>query len=219
MDTLRFGVVFVHYLVLLKVCSSASLDRYESDKPRTTVVNLFHTFEETRTAGHHEVDRGSHLDENELDDDYLSGDYELNQPRVEFSTKPKHPSMVPITENNRKVRRKGKRKGKGMKKNPCLWEYKDFCIYGVCQYLRHLHAHSCVCEAGYSGERCHLFTLPVAREEQLYSRTTALAVMAVVLSLLCLSIIGILLLGYHKKSDTEVKGEEKVKLETTSVKQ
>ncbi|XP_051532749.1 proheparin-binding EGF-like growth factor [Myxocyprinus asiaticus] len=220
MDTLRLGVVFVHCVVLLKVCSSASMDRYESDKPRTTVVNLFHTFEETRKAGHREVDRGSHLDESDLDDDYFSGDYELNQPRVAFSTKPKHPSMMPITENNTKGRRKGKRKGKGRKKNPCLWEYKDFCIHGVCQYLRDLRAHSCVCEAGYSGERCHLFTLSVAKREQRYNRTTALAVIAVVLSLLCLSIIGILLaLRYHKKGDIEAKREEKVKLETTSVRQ
>lgn len=92
-----------------------------------------------------------------------------------------------------------------------------------------------------------MFTLAVAKEEQRYSRTTALAVMAVVLSLMCLTIIGILLAlrsvffksfthlcainalkglpfsvrfcyRYHKKSDDDVESEEKVKLETTSVK-
>lgn len=99
------------------------------------------------------------------------------------------------------------------------------------------------CEAGYSGERCHLFTLAVGKEEQRYSRTTALAVMAVVLSLMCLTIIGILLAlrsvfyktfthrnasnslkglqlsvhlfyRYHKKNDDNAESEEKVKLET-----
>lgn len=76
------------------------------------------------------------------------------------------------------------------------------------------------CEAGFSGERCHLFTLPVVKEEQRYSRTTALAVMAVVLSLMCLTIIGILLtLRYHKKSDDDVESEEKVKLPCSSDKQ
>ncbi|XP_051955543.1 proheparin-binding EGF-like growth factor [Xyrauchen texanus] len=218
MDTLRFGILLIHCLVLLNVCSSASMDRYESAKPRT-VVNHLHTLEETRRTGHHEVDRVSHLDLYDQDEDYFSGDYEPYQPRVAFSTKPKNPLMMPITENKRKGRRKGKGKGKG-RKNPCLGEYKDFCIHGVCQYLKDLRTHSCVCEGGYSGERCHLFTLPVAKEEQRYSRTTALAVIAVVLSLMCLTIICILLaLQYHKKGDVDVEREEKCKLEATSERQ
>ncbi|KAL0162484.1 hypothetical protein M9458_041880, partial [Cirrhinus mrigala] len=49
------------------------------------------------------------------------------------------------------------------------------------------------CNAGYSGERCHVYTLAVGKEEQRYSRTTALAVIAVVLSLMCVAIIAILL--------------------------
>ncbi|XP_043077568.1 heparin-binding EGF-like growth factor b [Puntigrus tetrazona] len=218
MNTLRTATFLVHCLVLLKVCSGASVDRYESAKPRTTMVNLFHTLEKANTTGHH-LDRGTNVDE-DYDEDYdLSVDYDSNEPRVAFSTKPKHPSAVPTTEKKtKKGKRKGKGKGRGRKENPCLKEYKDFCIHGVCQHLKELNTHSCVCNAGYSGERCHIFTLPVSKEKQRYSRTTALAVIAVVLSLMCLAVIAILLaLRYHKKDDADVESEEKVKLEATSV--
>ncbi|KAI2651255.1 Proheparin-binding EGF-like growth factor [Labeo rohita] len=194
------------------------MDRYESAKPKTTVVNLFHTLEKTNTTGL-QVDKETNVYEDYEDEDeydYNSGDYDLYQPRVALSTKPKHPSVVPTTEKRtRKGKRKGKGKGKGRKKNPCLGEYKDFCIHGVCHHLKELNTHSCVCNLGYSGERCHVFTLAVGKEEQGYSRTTALAVIAVVLSLMCVAIIAILLaLRYHKKDDADVESEEKVKLES-----
>lgn len=218
MDTLRLGIIVVYCLVL---CSCASVDRYESAKPRTTVLNSIESLEETSSTSGHHLDKTSDLYDLEYDDDdFISGDYDAILPRVEFSTKPKHPSMMPITEKKRKGKRKGKGKGRGRKRNPCLSEYKDFCIHGVCHYLKELQSHSCVCDPGFSGERCHLFILPVVKEEQRYSRTTALAVMAVVLSLMCLTIIGILLtLRYHKKSDDDVESEEKVKLPCSSDKQ
>ncbi|KAL1252807.1 hypothetical protein QQF64_017500 [Cirrhinus molitorella] len=223
MNTLRIEIFIVHCLVLLKVCSGASMDRYESAEPKTTVVTLFHTLEKANTTGL-QVDRETNDYEDDVDEDeydYNSGDYDLYQPRVALSTKPKHPSVIPTAEKRtKKGKRKGRGKGKGRKKNPCLGEYKDFCIHGVCQHLKELNTHSCVCKAGYSGERCHVFTLAVGTGEQRYSRTTALAVIAVVLSLMCLAIIGILLaLRYHKKDDADVESEEKVKLEATSVQQ
>lgn len=49
------------------------------------------------------------------------------------------------------------------------------------------------CDHGYSGERCHLFSLELKKNVEVYSRTTALAVVAVVLSSLCLTIIGLML--------------------------
>lgn len=217
MDTLRIMFLF-NCLVLLKVCSGASVDRFESDKPRTTEVSLFHTSEKTNITGL-QADNRTSVGDDDYEEDY-EGDYELNMPRVAFSTKPKHPSAMPTTEKTKKRKRKGKGKGRGKKKSPCEEEYKDFCIHGVCQYLRELRTHSCVCHGGYSGERCHIFTLAVGKEEQRYSRTTALAVIAVVLSLMCLAVIAILLaLRYNKKDDTDVESEEKVKLEATSVKQ
>lgn len=73
--------------MLLKVCSGASVDRYESGKPRTTVVNLFHAPEKTNTADHqvHNETNVYHDDEDNenYEDDYLSGDYDgdLNVPK------------------------------------------------------------------------------------------------------------------------------------------
>ncbi|KAL0994684.1 hypothetical protein UPYG_G00125790 [Umbra pygmaea] len=88
------------------------------------------------------------------DDEYLSGDYEIELPRVAFSTKSKDMLMTQPGD------RKKMRKGMGKKRNPCLKKYKDFCIHGVCRYLRELREPSCVCRLGYYGERCHLFSLP-----------------------------------------------------------
>lgn len=52
----------------------------------------------------------------------------------------------------------------------------------------------CRCHTSYSGERCQFFTLPLEKPQEGYNRTTALAVVAVVLSSVCLTIIGLLLL-------------------------
>ncbi|MBN3314394.1 HBEGF factor, partial [Atractosteus spatula] len=112
---------------------------------------------------------------------------------------------------------KGKRKGQGRKRNPCLKKYKDFCIHGTCQYIRDLKAPSCICQPGYTGERCHFFSLPVVTGGESYSRSTALAVVAVVLSSLCLLVIGMLLaFRYHKRGAYDVENEEKVKLGTAT---
>ncbi|MEQ2194020.1 hypothetical protein XENOCAPTIV_021152 [Xenoophorus captivus] len=54
-----------------------------------------------------------------------------------------------------------------------------------------------VCDTDYSGERCQFIMLPVHTAEG-YSRTTALAVIAVVLSSVCLVIIGLLLMLSHQ---------------------
>lgn len=50
------------------------------------------------------------------------------------------------------------------------------------------------CDTDFSGERCQFITLPVEKPQEGYNRTTALAVVAVVLSSVCLIIIGLLLL-------------------------
>lgn len=98
------------------------------------------------------------------------------------------------------------------------------------------------CDSGYSGERCHLFYLELKTSGEAYDRTTALAVVAVVLSTLCLTIIGLLLAlrfvftpsfvsirkwmravrfitmsvflssRFHKQGAYNVENEEKVKL-------
>lgn len=212
-------VLLAQVLVAFTLVSSASIDRYESEKPaQVTVIHLLHSSEtqsEKRPAEESEhVDTS--LEEGEeyyYDDDVdeyeLSGDDEM--PRVAFSSKPKDPSTV-LTEE---TKRKGQRKGKGKKRNPCLKKYKDFCIHGTCQYLRKIGP-SCICNPNYTGERCHSFSLPVWTNKEGYNRTTALAVVAVVLSSLCLTIIGLLLaLRFHKRGTYDVENEEKIKLEVS----
>ncbi|XP_048371313.1 proheparin-binding EGF-like growth factor [Sphaerodactylus townsendi] len=72
------------------------------------------------------------------------------------------------------------------------------------------------CLEGYHGARCHALSLPVENPLRSYDHTTILAVTAVVLSSLCLIIIGVLLvLRCHKKGVYDVENEEKVKLGIT----
>ncbi|XP_015232228.1 PREDICTED: proheparin-binding EGF-like growth factor [Cyprinodon variegatus] len=225
------ALLLVHSLVMSRLASGAAVDRYEGERQRhTSVFNLMETtrdnrVEEERHTGATTVQHGQEGQEDEYDDEYyyddeaeeeMSGDYDMDLPRVAMSSKPKDPSSLLETENKETTQRKGKGrkkgKGKGKKRNPCLKKYKDFCIHGTCQYLRELRAPSCICEPDYSGERCQLFTLPSHTPEG-YSRTTALAVIAVVLSSVCLTIIGLLLmLRFHKRGAYDVESEEKVKL-------
>ncbi|XP_059381439.1 proheparin-binding EGF-like growth factor [Carassius carassius] len=186
------------------VCSGASVDRYESAKHRTTMVILFHTLEKTNTAGH-QVDRGTNLcGKYDDDEDYdLSVDYDSNQPRGNLSA-------IPTTE-----KKMTNGKGEGRKNKPCSEIHKDFCLNGVCHYSEELDSPVCSlagasyrCQVGYSGERCHLLML-VSKKEPRYSEITPLAVIAVVLSLTCLTVIAILLaLRYHKKDDADVESAE-----------
>uniref|UniRef100_UPI0037E83786 heparin-binding EGF-like growth factor a isoform X1 n=1 Tax=Semicossyphus pulcher TaxID=241346 RepID=UPI0037E83786 len=230
-----FSVVLllVHAMVVSRLASGAAVDRYESDRHRdTAVINFLDTTkdnkveEESRSAGVTTMGNGQEEEDEEYDDEYyysdeyedgLSGDYELEVPQVAMSSKPKDPSAILEAERTEEKRRKPKGrkrgKGKGKKRNPCLKKYKDFCIHGTCQYLREVRAPSCVCLPSYSGERCQFFTLPSEKRQEGYNRTTALAVVAVVLSSVCLTIIGLLLLlRFHKRGAYDVESEEKVKL-------
>lgn len=208
MNTSILGLLFLQSLVLLSVSRGAPTE--ERALPSPTVGKLF----PTRAAGTgRSTSQGSEdsysYDSGEEEEDQ-SGDYEVDYPRVAFSSKPKDSSAIPITQN----RRKGKKK-----KNPCLRKkYRDYCVHGVCQFLETLNHTACRCETGYSGERCHIFTLPVGAEVKGYNQTAALVAIAVVLSLMCLTFIAILLaFRCHKKGETEIVSEEKVKLEAASV--
>ncbi|XP_074865969.1 proheparin-binding EGF-like growth factor [Carettochelys insculpta] len=137
----------------------------------------------------------------------------VEMPRVAFLSNPESP-VTPRKEGNGKKRRKGK--GQGKKRDPCLRKYKDFCIHGECKYIRREKTPSCICQPGYHGERCHGLTLPVENPSTSYDHTTALAVVAVVLSSLCLVIIAaLLLLRCHKRGVYDVENEEKIKLGIT----
>ncbi|XP_059202223.1 heparin-binding EGF-like growth factor a isoform X2 [Centropristis striata] len=221
----NFSVVLllIHALVVSRPASGAAVDRYESDRQRhTTVINLDTTKdkrieEESRSVsattseygqeGEEDEDYGDYYYEEEYEDG-LSGDYE-ELPRVAMVSKPKDPSPILETESPEGKRRRGKGrkkgKGKGKKRNPCLRKYKDFCIHGTCQYVRGVHAPSCVCHLSYSGDRCQFFTLPLEKPQEGYNRTTALAVVAVVLSSVCLTIIGLLLLLRQRRGNSTSK--------------
>ncbi|XP_054453219.1 heparin-binding EGF-like growth factor a isoform X1 [Anoplopoma fimbria] len=204
-------LLLLHALVVSRPASGAAVDRYESDRQRhTAVINLDTTRnrrvedEESRSVGATTAENGQEGVEEEYGDYYyeeyedgMSGDY-VELPRIAMVSKPNEPSVILETASTEGQRRRGKGrkkgKGKGKKRNPCLRKYKDFCIHGTCQYVRNIHAPICVCLPSYSGERCQFFTLPLEKPQEGYNRTTALAVVAVVLSSVCLTIIGLLLL-------------------------
>ncbi|MCI4386491.1 hypothetical protein PGIGA_G00063010 [Pangasianodon gigas] len=195
MNTFRLGLAFLHCVVFLQLSGCSSQD--ESVNPAGKLLRT--------PAQVHTSDNDTNMDEHLLDsyEDYISAEYEDDHPRVGSSTKPKDSSLTAL---------KAQRKGRD-RKNLCLRKrYRNYCLHGVCQYLPELNHTTCICEAGYSGERCHLFILPVGKEAEGNSHTTALAVMAVVLSLTCLTIIGLLLaLRCQKKGDSSV--DEKIRLQ------
>ncbi|XP_004586534.1 proheparin-binding EGF-like growth factor [Ochotona princeps] len=134
--------------------------------------------------------------------------------RAAFSSQPQA-LATPSKEERGKKKKKGK--GLGKKRDPCLKKYKDFCIHGECKYLKELRAPSCICHPGYHGERCHGLSLPVENRLYTYDHTTILAVVAVVLSSVCLLVIvGLLMFRYHRRGGYDVENEEKVKLGMTN---
>ncbi|XP_004042668.1 proheparin-binding EGF-like growth factor [Gorilla gorilla gorilla] len=139
---------------------------------------------------------------------------DLDLLRVTLSSKPQA-LATPSKEEHGKRKKKGK--GLGKKRDPCLRKYKDFCIHGECKYVKELRAPSCICHPGYHGERCHGLSLPVENRLYTYDHTTILAVVAVVLSSVCLLVIvGLLMFRYHRRGGYDVENEEKVKLGMTN---
>uniref|UniRef100_UPI00398EDE3A heparin-binding EGF-like growth factor b n=1 Tax=Pristiophorus japonicus TaxID=55135 RepID=UPI00398EDE3A len=116
-----------------------------------------------------------------------------------------------VKRERERTNKRGKRKGK---KNPCYRKYKDFCIHGECHYMKHIKEVACRCLSGYEGIRCGTFILAVEHPKDPNDNTTTLAIVAVVLSSLSLTVILVLLvLGYHRRvASYNVKNEEKIKL-------
>ncbi|XP_018612008.2 proheparin-binding EGF-like growth factor [Scleropages formosus] len=229
MHVFRIILLVFQALVVSRLACGASIDRYESAKPgQTTVIDLRRSQSESVAEGiteyvHYdeEDDYYGNEDEEQEYEDYASGVDEVYLPKVAHSSKPKDPTAIleaarnNVTKSRGLGRKRSKGKGKGKKRDPCLRKYKSFCIHGTCRYHKELRTPTCVCNAGYIGERCHTLSLPVGTNPGNYDRTTALAVMAVVLSSLCLTIIAILLaIRYHKRGAYDVENEEKVKLGT-----
>ncbi|CAL8263605.1 unnamed protein product [Lota lota] len=227
MRIFRIALLLVHAFVASRLTSGAAVDRHDSERHHTAVINLLDTqndrIEEdnagvARTTVEYDnsYDDEDNYFDNDEEEDELSGDVEL--PRVAMSSKPKDSASILEAEQSARPQRRGngkkKGKGQGRKRNPCLKKYKNFCIHGTCRYFKDIREASCVCLPSYSGERCQFVTLSVeGKRQEGYSRTTALAVVAVVLSTLCLTIIGLLLaLRFHKRGAYDIENEEKVKL-------
>ncbi|KAM5214425.1 proheparin-binding EGF-like growth factor isoform 1-T1 [Hipposideros larvatus] len=123
--------------------------------------------------------------------------------KAAFSSKPQA-LATPSKEERGKRKKKGK--GLGKKRDPCLRKYKDFCIHGECKYVKDIRAPSCICHPGYHGERCHGLSLPVENRLSTYDHTTILAVVAVVLSSVCLLVIvGLLMFRNQLRTATSEK--------------
>ncbi|KAJ8014940.1 hypothetical protein DPEC_G00020980 [Dallia pectoralis] len=231
MRFLQVALMLVHAFVVSRLVSGAAVERFESARPQqhTAIINLFHVSSDRRMESTNNLEEPVFPNDKEHDDDYdnynedeyededeSSSDYEIELPQVAFSRKPKDstPLKNEMSEGTTRNRKGKKRNGKGKKRDPCLKKYKDFCIHGICHHLPAIKVTSCRCHPNYSGERCHVFTQASAgRDVGGYNRTTALAVVAVVLSSLCLTIIGLLLaLRFHKRGAYDVENEEKVKL-------
>ncbi|XP_078071429.1 amphiregulin-like [Mustelus asterias] len=118
---------------------------------------------------------------------------------------------------SKKSRSKGKRKrtGKKKQKDPCKTDYKDYCIYGKCQYLKDLNQPSCVCLPGYQNERCGIQTLHVITEKRINSLSIVLVVGAVMLFIFIMAVIFVTLRTRRKmRVEHDVLNEEKQKLRT-----
>nr|XP_057919889.1 heparin-binding EGF-like growth factor a isoform X2 [Doryrhamphus excisus] len=215
-------LLLLHSLVASRQAFGAAVDRYDNDRQQHTAVINFLDAGEAKRPEEELTGEATILEEEEDDEEYgdeyyydgedydesISGDYEVEVPRVAMSSKPRDPSAILEPENTEgQRRRKGRKKGKGKgkKRNPCMKKYKDFCIHGTCQYLRDIRLPSCVCHPSYSGKRCEFVTLPLEKPAESYNRSTALAVVAVVLSSICLTIIGLLLMLRQKSGDTTSK--------------
>ena len=147
-----FCLFFVCFpLVASRLTSGAAVDRHDSERHHTAVINLLDTRNDRIEEDNAGVARttadydNSYYYEDNYDNE--EEDYELS---VAMSSKPKDSASilsVPVEQPERPQRRgKGKKKGKGQgrKRNPCLKKYKNFCIHGTCQYYKDLRAASCV---------------------------------------------------------------------------
>ncbi|XP_072351343.1 uncharacterized protein [Scyliorhinus torazame] len=119
---------------------------------------------------------------------------------------------------SKKSRSKGKRRRTGRKKqkDPCKTDYKDYCIYGKCQFLRDLNQPSCVCLPGYQNERCGIQTLHVVTEKRINSLSIVLVVAAIMLLIFIITTVVVVILRIRRKMRVEhdILNEEKQKLRT-----
>ncbi|XP_033870303.2 amphiregulin [Acipenser ruthenus] len=120
--------------------------------------------------------------------------------------------------NNRQRNKDKNDKKKKLKANPCTTTHSEYCIHGECVHYGNLNETTCICNGGYSGERCGIQQLSsVIREDSIDVTQSVLVVIAVVLSLI--SFIAVLIIiCVHCRSQKRItelyhgRNEEKEKL-------
>ncbi|XP_078532136.1 amphiregulin-like [Lissotriton helveticus] len=114
----------------------------------------------------------------------------------------------------RKKKKQGNKENKKIKKeSPCETTHKDFCIHGKCRYLDALNEVACICHHNFIGQRCSdMFLRTKTNGELSDTSTTALAIVAVLLSTISFIAIAIVI-GVHMKKtySTAYEGETEEK--------
>ncbi|XP_070582998.1 probetacellulin [Erythrolamprus reginae] len=88
----------------------------------------------------------------------------------------------------------------------CPEEYKYFCVKGRCRYVAAVQTPSCVCEGGYTGERCEQLDLFHLRGDQ--SQIVAVSLIAVMVMLIILIVCICTCIHYYRKKRRKRKQAE-----------
>ncbi|KAJ1205915.1 hypothetical protein NDU88_001336 [Pleurodeles waltl] len=117
----------------------------------------------------------------------------------------------------RKKKRQGNKENKNKKQeNPCETTHKDYCIHGKCRFLDALNEVACICHHNYIGQRCsEMFMRTRTGGDLSDTSTTALAIVAVLLSTISFIAIAIVIAVHMKKNYSatyEGETEEKKRL-------
>ncbi|XP_069486750.1 amphiregulin [Ambystoma mexicanum] len=184
----------------------------------------------TSPANHssfHETELPSGQDYEEGEDDESEGDSLRSELIVDdlIQTQPVVKPENPRKKGGKRERKNGKStKGKSKNERPkklkleniCETTHKEFCIHGTCRFLEGLGKAACVCQHEYFGERCSEMYMKTKKGGDLSdTSTTALAVVAVLLSTISFIAIAIVIAVHMKKKySTAYEGEteEKKKL-------
>ncbi|XP_041081711.1 amphiregulin-like [Polyodon spathula] len=215
------------FLVCLQRAISMELKKEDSEGLLLTTTN----YEQDGTRNDFLSQRGFEDEEDDSENERelsVPGDslqsLDNNTVRVQPVAKPKESEGQGKRKKMGKRNNRQKNKDKNDKKNkleanPCTTTHSEYCINGVCVHYGNLNETTCICNGGYSGERCGVQQLSsVSREDSIDATQSVLVVIAVVLSLISLTAVLIIICVHcrSQKRFTELyhgRNEEKEKLQ------
>ncbi|KAK6494263.1 amphiregulin [Huso huso] len=223
----RFTWTSLIFLVCLHRAISTDLQKEDSEGLLLTTTN----YEQDGTRNYF-----SSGDSFEEEDDDTENERDLSVPRdsllgldddtvrVQPVSKPKESEGQGKKKKTKKRKNKQRNKDKKDNKkmltaNPCTTTHSEYCIHGVCVHYEHLNETTCICNRGYSGERCGVQQLSsVIREDSIDATQSILVVIAAVLSLISFIAVVIIICAHCRaqKRFTELYhggNEEKEKLQ------